>query len=120
VIIKDLSNQKEFLSGDHARLRELLNPCHESLALGYSLAHAVVAPGAKTRPHRLRTSEVYYILEGEGRMRIDAESAAVRAGQAVYIPPGAVQWIENGGRGPLVFLCIVDPAWRPEDEEVFE
>jgi len=51
-------------------------------------------------------------------MHIDAESKTVRAGQAVYIPPGAVQFIENGGRSELRFLCIVDPAWRPEDEEI--
>jgi mannose-6-phosphate isomerase-like protein (cupin superfamily) len=118
MIIKDLSEAAEFRSGDDARLRELLNPLKESLALRYSLAHAEVAPGRRTKRHRLRTSEVYYILEGEGRMHIDAESASVRAGQAVYIPPDAVQWIENAGGGPLRFLCIVDPAWRPEDEDV--
>lgn len=118
MIIKDLSSLPEFASGDEARLRELLNPRSERLALGYSLAHAEVAAGRATKRHRLLTSEVYYVLEGEGRMHIDAESEAIRAGQAVYIPPGAVQWVENTGRGPLRFLCIVDPAWRPEDEEV--
>jgi len=120
MIIKDLSEALEFLVGDHTRLRELLNPAKERLALRYSLAHAAVAPSARTKRHRLRTSEVYYILEGRGLMHIDLESAPVKSGQAVYIPPGAVQWIENTGATPLVFLCIVDPAWRPEDEEVLE
>jgi mannose-6-phosphate isomerase-like protein (cupin superfamily) len=120
VIIKDLSQAPEFLSGDRARLRELLHPAKEPLALRYSLAHAFVAPGAKTRRHRLRTSEVYFILAGEGRMHIDAESAILKAGQAIYIPPRSTQWIENTGSGPLAFLCIVDPAWRPEDEEILE
>jgi mannose-6-phosphate isomerase-like protein (cupin superfamily) len=36
----------------------------------------------------------------------------------VYIPPGAEQHIRNTGAGDLKFLCIVDPAWRAEDEEV--
>jgi mannose-6-phosphate isomerase-like protein (cupin superfamily) len=74
--------------------------------------------GGESLPHRLKTSEVYYILEGEGVMRIDDEVAQVRAGQTVYIPPGAVQRIRNTGSEELVFLCIVDPAWRAEDEEI--
>jgi mannose-6-phosphate isomerase-like protein (cupin superfamily) len=53
-------------------------------------------------------------------MHIDDETAVVASGQAVYIPPDAVQFIENPGPGNLAFLCIVDPAWRPEDEAVLE
>jgi len=36
----------------------------------------------------------------------------------VYIPPHAGQFIHNPGTADLVFICIVDPAWRKEDEEV--
>ena len=53
-----------------------------------------------------------------GNLLRGAETADVSAGQAVYIPPRAVQFIENTGSGHLVFLCLVDPAWRPEDETV--
>jgi mannose-6-phosphate isomerase-like protein (cupin superfamily) len=42
----------------------------------------------------------------------------VRAGATIYIPPMAVQFIKNSGKTDLVFLAIVDPAWRLEDEEV--
>jgi mannose-6-phosphate isomerase-like protein (cupin superfamily) len=49
-------------------------------------------------------------------VRIDAESAVVIPGQAVYVPPGALQRIENTGSGDLSFLCIVGPMWRAEDE----
>jgi mannose-6-phosphate isomerase-like protein (cupin superfamily) len=51
-------------------------------------------------------------------MHIDRESARVSSGCAVYIPPRATQYIKNIGKSDLVFLCIVDPAWRKEDEEV--
>ena len=51
-------------------------------------------------------------------MHIDGESAPVHPGQAIYIPPHALQHIENTGTSDLKFLCIVDPAWRAEDEEV--
>jgi len=50
-------------------------------------------------------------------MHIGEESAQVTAGDAVYMPPASVQWLENTGKEEIEFLCIVDPAWRPEDEE---
>ncbi len=118
--VKDLKDCAEFISGDRAVLRELLNPLKEDLALRYSLAWAKVLPGKITRLHRLRTSEVYYILEGRGEMHIDEEKREVGPGQAIYIPPHSRQRIKNIGRSELIFLCIVDPAWRPEDEEVLD
>jgi len=42
----------------------------------------------------------------------------VEPGQAVYIPPHSTQHIRNTGPSDLLFLCIVDPAWRSEDEEM--
>lgn len=118
MIVKDLSERPGFISGDKAFLRELLHPAKDAVGIRYSLAHAVVEPGRRTLPHRLATTEVYYILSGDGIMRVDDEARRVRPGQAVCIPPGAVQSIENTGAAALAFLCIVDPAWRPEDEEV--
>jgi mannose-6-phosphate isomerase-like protein (cupin superfamily) len=118
MIIKSLRNVAGFRAGDASFLKELLHPEKEPLAIGFSLAHAAVEPGAKTRPHRLKGAEVYVILEGQGLMHIGPEQAGVGPGDAVYIPPGAVQFIENTGTGRLSFLCIVEPAWKPADEEV--
>jgi lipoprotein signal peptidase/mannose-6-phosphate isomerase-like protein (cupin superfamily) len=116
--IKDLNDCPEFIAGDNTILRELLHPDKAPLELRYSLAHAVLKPGRTSQPHRLRTSEVYYLLSGRGDMSIAGEISPVRAGQAVYIPPHALQFIRNTGSVDLVFLCIVDPAWRIQDEEV--
>jgi mannose-6-phosphate isomerase-like protein (cupin superfamily) len=120
MLIKDLKNCQEFLAGDNTILRELLHPDKSDLKLHYSLAHAMVKPRKASRPHKLKISEVYYILEGEGVMYIDDEWAKVRAGQAIYIPPDTKQYIKNTGNSDLKFLCIVDPAWRLEDEEVLK
>jgi mannose-6-phosphate isomerase-like protein (cupin superfamily) len=118
MIIRDIKKLDRFLSGDGVLLREILHGSKDNLEIGYSLAHALVAPGQSSLPHRLKTSEVYYVISGKGRMRVDDETRDVDRGQAVYIPPGAVQSIENTGRSDLEFLCIVSPAWRPEDEEI--
>jgi mannose-6-phosphate isomerase-like protein (cupin superfamily) len=120
MIIKDLQSCHEVVAGDHSLLREIFNPRKEKLPLRYSLAYAIIKPGQITYKHRLKSSEVYYILEGEGEMHIDDETARVNPGQAVYIPPDSVQFIDNIGKVDLIFLCIVDPAWQAGDEQILE
>jgi mannose-6-phosphate isomerase-like protein (cupin superfamily) len=120
MLIKDLENCAEITAGDKSLLRELLNPHKDDVNINYSLALARVKQGEVTRLHKLKGSEVYYILAGEGEIHIDAEKSAVKAGQAVYIPPGAVQAITNTGTDELVFICIVDPAWQPKSEDILD
>ena len=109
---------EEFIAGDNTILREILHPDKAPLDLRYSLAHAKVPIGKTTYLHSLKTSEIYYILEGKGKMFINDETEILEPGDTVYIPPLAKQCIENIGDQELVFICIVDPAWKEEDEVV--
>lgn len=120
MFIRRIADLPEFVAGDNTRLREVFNPLKDRLDLRYSFAVATVAPGETTFRHRLKHSEVYHLLEGEGDMYVDDECERVRAGDVIYIPPGAVQRIANTGGHDIVFVCIVDPAWKPEDEEILE
>ncbi len=120
MLVRRPEDCEHFVAGDGSILRELLHPDKANVAIRYSLAHARVGPDERTKAHRLKTAELYYILSGRGRMYIDAEATDVGANCAIYIPPGAVQHIANIGKTDLLFLCIVDPAWQPEDEEVME
>lgn len=119
MLIQKLENCPEFIAGDGTVLRELLHPDKQAVELRYSLAQAIVPPGQVSIPHRLTTSEVYYILSGVGEMHIDAEVETVVPGDAIYIPPHARQYIANRGAANLIFICIVDPAWRKQDETVY-
>ncbi len=118
MLVKFQRDSPEFLAGDHTLLRELLHPAKASVQLGYSLAYGRLAPGAQSTPHRLSSSEVYYFLGGKGRVTIEDQQAEVEKGAVVYVPPGATQFVNNLGENDLEFLCLVDPAWKPEDEEV--
>jgi mannose-6-phosphate isomerase-like protein (cupin superfamily) len=152
--IRKLMDCEEFIAGDNTILREILHPDKAPLDLRYSLAHAKVPIGKTTYLHSLKSSEIYYILEGKGKMFIERhpakrsfasdvdikkvgtmqsmcsvngndlpresnmEEAILEPGDTVYIPPNAKQCIENIGDQELVFICIVDPAWKQEDEVV--
>lgn len=117
MLIKDLRKCQEIVAGDNSILKELLNPLKEDIAIRYSLALAKVKQGETTLAHKLKSSEVYYILQGTGEMFINNEIEQVSARQVIYIPPNSMQRIKNTGKTDLVFLCIVDPAWKQEDEE---
>jgi len=116
---KSIQEGHYFQAFDHTILCELIHPARDGIALPYSIAHVVLKPGTTSLPHLLKeSSEVYFILEGRGVMHIDDESATVAQGQAVYIPPGSKQYIQNTGTDDLKILCLVHPMWRKEDEVV--
>ena len=114
------SDRAEFLAGDHTRLREVFHPAKHPLKLGYSLAHGTLGPGQRSKWHVLDSCEVYYFLAGQGRFMIDDEVTHVEAGTTVYVPPGARQSLENTSNQEIEFLCLVDPAWKAEDERILE
>ncbi len=119
MLIADISTLPYQEVMDKSLLGELFHPkqFRDQVSTRYSIAHARVAAGQTTLPHTLlRSSEVYYILQGTGLMHIGVEVESISTGQLVYIPPGEVQFIENIGDGELIFLAIVDPAWRADDE----
>jgi mannose-6-phosphate isomerase-like protein (cupin superfamily) len=115
--IKQLQECELIIANDLTRLRELFHPDHDGWPVGYSLAHAVIPAGARSiRHHLVGSSEVYYILSGRGLMHIDDETREVGPGDALLIPPAAIQYLENTGDQDLVFLAIVEPAWQAAND----
>ncbi len=106
---------KPFITKDTAVIREILAPRNSSLR-NQSLAEAKVAPGGITEEHYHRDSEeIYYILRGKGRIRLEGEAREVKAGDGIAISPGSRHQIENIGTGELIFLCCCTPAYKHED-----
>jgi len=105
---------------DGTLIRQIYHPHNTLNGIRYSLAHFSIGVGKKSNLHKMKTSEIYYILEGEGILHIDDEAHSVSKDQAVFVPPMSKQFIENTGKKELKFLCIVDPAWKQEDEILLE
>lgn len=81
-----------------------------------SLAEEVLPAGARVgRHHHLETEEVYYILEGRGRMTVGSEVRDVVAGDAVFIPLRHTHTLENTGDEPMRLLLVCGPAYSFED-----
>ena len=116
MLMKNQHNCPALTANDGCRLHELLHPKNDDIALTCSLALAEVEPHESSYQHRMVQSEVYYVLSGRGLMHIDAQTQEVTAGDAVYIPGGAVQWIDNPGDELLRFIAIVSPPWDAADD----
>ena len=117
-IIKNAEKAEHFTSLDNCTLAEVFHPLKEKLSFdSFSIAHAVIDPYSKNKPHMLKTStEVFYILSGKGILHVDDEEYPIGKGTAVEIPAGCVQYMENKSGRDLEFLCIVTKPWTAEDE----
>ena len=109
------SHCRPFVTDDGSEIRELL--AHRNSAIrNQSLAEATLRAGQSTRPHfHPQAEEIYYILKGQGRMRLGGEDRFVGPGDAIAIPPGATHQIIHEGREDLVFLCCCAPGYEPGD-----
>ena len=73
-----------------------------SLAVGV----AEIPTGARLSPHRHAAPEVYYVMSGEGAVRIDERDHPVAVGTAVFIPGNARHMFTNSGADPIRFVYV--------------
>ena len=71
--------------------------------------------------HRHQPAEIYYVLEGDGIVRIGSEPHAVTVGSALYVPSGVSHGIDTHEH-PLHYFWIYSlvqcgPAWTWEAVE---
>jgi mannose-6-phosphate isomerase-like protein (cupin superfamily) len=113
--IRHIDRVPAFTTKDGSEIRELLAP-RNSCIVKQSLAEARLPAGSSTAPHyHPQTEEIYYILVGTGRMRIENDVRGVGPGEAIAIPPGARHQITCTGSETLIFLCCCAPAYEHED-----
>ena len=70
------------------------------------LAHARLAPGRELEAHIDPFEEIYYILAGEGLMRVGEERERVKEGDAIWIPVGKTHSLLNDGNDDIRILVF--------------
>jgi len=69
-----------------------------------------VAPGQAQRPHTHGNQDkIYYVLEGQGRFTVGAETQTLEAGDATVARAGVEHGLLNEGAAPLLVLVVVTP-----------
>jgi mannose-6-phosphate isomerase-like protein (cupin superfamily) len=115
MIVRQRSDAVPFTTKDGSTIRSLLDKSNAPVA-NQSLAEAALPPGCATEPHHHALSEeFYYVIEGDGLMRVGEDERTVGVGDAILIPPGTLHTLRNIGGGPLRILCCCAPAYAHED-----
>jgi mannose-6-phosphate isomerase-like protein (cupin superfamily) len=118
--IQNIDRVPAFTTKDGSEIRELLAHRNSSIR-NQSLAEARLPPGRSTMAHHhVVTEEIYYLVEGQGVVRLGQENRPVAAGDAVAIPPGTIHQITNTGPTTLKFLCCCAPAYEHADTVLSE
>jgi len=77
-------------------------------------------PGVRTPPRYHRTlDEAFFVVSGEGRIRLGEETIELRAGCCVVARRGTVHSFETT-QSPLTVLCICVPRYDTNDEHLAE
>ena len=116
MIVKKIEEIDAITGQEGTQIRQIFSPNETDDLIRYSIAHCTINPGKSSRPHTMKTSEMYYIMQGNGIMRVGEQQKQVKQNDVIFIPPMSKQFLENNGDTQLVVLCIVDPAWKQEDE----
>ncbi|MCW9048525.1 MAG: cupin domain-containing protein [Gammaproteobacteria bacterium] len=116
--MKKISHYNEltaYITRDASEIRELMHPdTHGNKS--QSLAEAIVKPNEKTLLHKhLKSEEIYFILQGDGKMNLNKETTQVTTGDTICIMPGTEHNIENTGNENLKILCCCSPAYSHDD-----
>ena len=75
---KEIENLNAFSGNEGTQIRQIFSPNDTDNAIRYSLAHCTIKPGSNSKPHKMKTSEIYYILQGSGIMHIEEEQKTVK------------------------------------------
>jgi uncharacterized cupin superfamily protein len=80
----------------------------DSQKLGFNVT--LLPPGKKAFPYHAHrgNEEMFFILEGEGSVRINGETHRIRKGDFISLPPGrgSAHQIINDSTAPLRYLAV--------------
>lgn len=91
-------------------------------AKNLSLCIIRVMPGESVRPAHShpKSEELIYIITGEGKVMIENEVGAVRAGSAILFEQGKIHMLKNTGDIEMKVICFFAPATGLDNYKTFE
>ena len=114
------SEIKSIQGDEGTKIKQYFHPHNTLNGINYSMAQFTLEPEKKSKLHKMSSSEIYYILEGSGTLKINEGAYHLEKDDSVYVPPNSKQIIKNTGPINLRFLCIVEPAWKADNEILLE
>lgn len=76
-----------------------------------TLSMSVLRISDSRKHYHLKTSELYYVLDGEGRIELDDDVVPLKPGTAVFIHPG----VRHTAKGDVTTLIVGVPPFDKDD-----
>ena len=104
-----------FVGDDESIIRELASPGNSGLTR-HSLAEIRHPPATASLEHyHTEAEEVYFVLSGQGGLRVNGKTLSIGPGDVVVITPGERHKVWQEGEGDLVLLVTCVPAYSVEE-----
>ena len=105
--LKKNSEIETIQGNEGTKIKQYFHPHNTLNGINYSIAQFTLESGKKSKLHKIKSSEIYYILEGTASLKINEETHQMEKDDSAFVPPNSEQFIENKGNTDLRFLCIV-------------
>ena len=92
---KKIEEIESFSAQEGTKIRQIFSPADTDNAIRYSLAHCTINPGNSSKPHTMKTSEIFYILQGSGIMHVGTEQKEITKNEAERILKSAHEHEHN-------------------------
>jgi len=74
-----------------------------------------IQPGGKQRIHQHRPEQIYFIIEGSGKMTLGNESRLVEKDDCIFIPSNEPHGLENIGQTLIKYFSTAAPSFTREE-----
>ena len=118
--LRKSSEIEEIQANEGTKVKQIFHPHNTLEGINYSIAQFTLEPQKSTKLHKLSSSEIYFVLEGKAELKIEEDVLNLEKNDSVFVPPNSKQKITNTSHTDLRFLCIVEPAWTIDCEEILE
>ncbi len=106
-LVRNLANAPHVIHSSCGQSIRLIT--HEDTAdVSFHVVHIL---DGKTHYHK-RSTEIYYVLEGAGKLELDGDTIDLKPGAMALIPPG----VRHRGHGDFKTVVVGTPAFTLEDE----
>lgn len=78
------------------------------------LGIALYEVGSSSNPHHHEIEEIFYVIEGEGRIQVGEETQPIFPGMCIYVPSGFIHQLINTGTIVLKVLAVTSPPFTVE------
>jgi quercetin dioxygenase-like cupin family protein len=76
----------------------------------FTAGYVVIQPKGTIPLHSHSNEELYILLRGTGKIKLEAKEEIVESMSAIYIEPNAEHFLHNMGEDEMVMIFVYSPA----------